>query len=372
MAPRKKAKRSFGGLRRLPSKRWQANYTAPDGIIYNAPMTFDTSQDAEEWLAGQRRLISADAWQPPGQKHARALTLGEYADAWIIDRPLKPRTRAHYKQVYEKHLAPTFGEMALKSISPEAVRRWHATTLVNKPTMRAHSYSLLRTILGSALNDRLIDVNPCYIRGAGNGKQAHKSEPATLAELETIVAKMPARYKVMALLAAWCAMRFGELAELRRGDIDLKNGRVKIRRAVVRVDGEMIVGTPKSDAGTRDVAIPPHLIPAIEAHLKDHTEPGRDALLFPAGHGGHMATSTLYKVYYPARKAAGRDDLRWHDLRHTGAVLAASTGATLAELMGRLGHSTPGAAMRYQHAAKGRDTEIAKMLSALVEPMGVK
>jgi len=78
-----------------------------------------------------------------------------------------------------------------------------------------------------------------------------------------------------------------------------------------------------------------------------------------------MAPSTLYKVYYPARKAADREDLRWHDLRHTGAVLAAQTGATLAELMGRLGHSTPGAAMRYQHAAADRDAEIAKRLSRL-------
>ena len=41
----------------------------------------------------------------------------------------------------------------------------------------------------------------------------------------------------MALLAAWCAMRFGELAELRRGDIDLRTNRVKIRRGVVRVAG---------------------------------------------------------------------------------------------------------------------------------------
>ena len=78
-----------------------------------------------------------------------------------------------------------------------------------------------------------------------------------------------------------------------------------------------------------------------------------------------MAPATLYKVFYPARTAAGRPDLRWHDLRHTGAVLAAQTGATLAELMGRLGHTTPGAAMRYQHAAADRDAEIARRLSEL-------
>ena len=54
---------------------------------------------------------------------------------------------------------------------------------------------------------------------------------------------------------------------------------------------------------------------------------------------------------------------RFHDLRHTGAVLAAlaaQSGATLAELMHRLGHTTPAAAMRYQHAAAERDREIAR------------
>ena len=137
--------------------------------------------------------------------------------------------------------------------------------------------------------------------------------------------------------------------------------------AVVRADGLYIVGLPKTDAGIRDVAIPPHLLPEVRAHLEDHTGPGRDALLFPAAAKGdrHMAPSTLYKVYYPARNAAGRPDLRWHDLRHTGATLAAQTGATIAELMGRLGHTTPGAAMRYQHAAADRDTEIARRLSEL-------
>ena len=103
-------------------------------------------------------------------------------------------------------------------------------------------------------------------------------------------------------------------------------------------------------------------------HRTHRTQPGRDGLLFPAANGGHLAPSTLYKSFYRARQTAGRPDLRWHDLRRSGAVLAAQTGATLAELMARLGHSTPGAAPRYQHAAQGRDLEIAKALSALATP----
>jgi integrase len=112
-------------------------------------------------------------------------------------------------------------------------------------------------------------------------------------------------------------------------------------------------------------------LPVIAAHLGDDITGGRDGLLFPAANGtGHMAPSSLYKVYYPARAKAGRPDLRFHDLRHTGAVLAASTGATLAELMGRLGHSTAGAALRYQHASADRDQVIAAKLSAMVTPSG--
>ena len=115
------------------------------------------------------------------------------------------------------------------------------------------------------------------------------------------------------------------------------------------------------------MAIPPHLIPAVEHHLAAHVGPEADALVFPAAADTqrHMQPSTLYKVYYPARQAAGRRDLRFHDLRQTGAVLAAQTGATLAELIGRLGHTTPGAAMRYQHAAADRDAETAGRLSEL-------
>ena len=61
-------------------------------------------------------------------------------------------------------------------------------------------------------------------------------------------------------------------------------------------------------------------------------------------------------------EAADLSDLKPHDLRHTGATLAAETGATTRELMARLGHTSPSVAMRYQHAAKERDKSIADAL----------
>ena len=111
---------------------------------------------------------------------------------------------------------------------------------------------------------------------------------------------------------------------------------IRVERGVVRVDDGFQVTTPKSDAGIRDVAIPPHLVPALQAHLDKFVGEGKGELLFPAAHGGHLAPATLDRRFYTARDTAGRPDLRWHDLRHSGAVLAAATGATLAELMARL------------------------------------
>lgn len=361
-----RAKRTFGEIDRRASGRFRARYTGPDGQRHSAPHTFDTRGDAEAWLTLRRSEIIREDWTPTTASRTRFET---YAATWLADRPLKPTTRQHYALLLENQILPTFASVPLKAISPAMIRKWHSGMAPDRPTLRAHAYSLLRAILQTALHDGEISANPAHIRGAGNAKRAKKIQPATIDELEALVGAMPERYKVMTLIAAWCQLRFGELTELRRKDIDLTNDIIRVRRAVTRVGGDYVVGTPKSEAGIRDVAIPPHLIPAIRAHLRSNISGGRDGLLFPSAGDPtrHLAPASLYKVFYRAREAAGRPDLRWHDLRHTGAVLAAQTGATLAELMGRLGHSTPQAALRYQHVAGGRDAKIAAALSLIAE-----
>ncbi len=372
MSTRKPALRYFGTVRKLPSGRFQARYIGPDGQRRPAQradggaLTFDTRSDAEAWLAMRQSEILRDEWLPPAAPKTLPPALRAYADAWLTQRDLEDRTREHYAQLLRDHVYPTFGNELVPGIGPAGVRTWHAALARSTgPTARAHAYDLLRSIMKTAVDDELIAANPCRIRGAGQVRRAKKIRPASLAELEVIVKAIPAKYQLVVLFAAWLALRFGELAELRRSDIDAANGVVHVRRGVVRTERGRKVKGPKSEAGKRAVAIPPHLLPIVKAHLRDHAAMGRDGLLFPARNGDQLAPSTLYKIYYPAREKAGRSDLRFHDLRHTGAVLAAATGATLAELMARLGHSTPAAAMRYQHAAAERDRVIAAALSEL-------
>ena len=223
--------------------------------LYKAPHTFDTREDAEAWLTDIRRSISRGDWttEEEVRRTRTPLTFTEYATTWLERRTLKPRSRQHYRSLLDRQIEPTFGALPLGSITAEDVALWHHQLGTGTPTQRAHAYGLLRTILGSALQDRLIPYNPCHIRGAGNAKRVHKVKPLTLAELETLVEAMPEHRRVMVLLAAWCALRFGELAELRRQDVDLAKRVIHVRRGVVRVDGGTLVGDPevrRRDSGT--------------------------------------------------------------------------------------------------------------------------
>jgi integrase len=364
-----RAKRDFGTIRKRANGRWQAYYMGPDQAFHRAPSTFDAKVDAEAWLAAERRLMQNDEWSPSKSRRARVVRstemFGPYAEAWLEQRELKPRTQALYRRLLDRFVLPAFAEVSLRDITPQVVRAWHSGLDASRPTQRAHTYSLLRSILSTAVTDEILASNPCRVRGAGSAKRVRSIEPATLGELEVLLERIPAQYRALVLIGAWCGLRFGEVSELRRKDVDLKAGTIHVKRGVVRIGKEVTVGKPKNIAGVRDIAVPPHLLPILEQHLKEHVALGREALLFPSVKDPDVQvhTNTLRRHWLKARLAAGRPDLRVHDLRHTGAVLAAQSGATLAELMARIGHSTPQMALRYQHVARGRDAEIAARMS---------
>jgi integrase len=135
---------------------------------------------------------------------------------------------------------------------------------------------------------------------------------------------------------------------------------------VRRVGGRWVVGEPKTDAGHRTVTLPAAIAAALEDHLETHVPASPDALLFSTSSGGYLARSNWNATFRRAADVIGLPAVRPHELRHTGATLAAATGATTKELMRRLGHSSPAAALLYQHAADDRDADIARALDAML------
>ena len=133
-----------------------------------------------------------------------------------------------------------------------------------------------------------------------------------------------------------------------------------------RVGPKWVVGEPKTDAGHRTVTLPTAIAAVLEDHLKKHVGTSSETLLFSTSSGGYLARSNWNSTFRRAADAIGLPAVRPHELRHTGATLAAATGATTKELMRRLGHSSPAAALLYQHAADDRDATIARALADML------
>lgn len=356
-------RRGFGRLRQLPSGRWQAAYIGPDTKLHKAPRTYAAESDAQGWLAQERRKIDLGTWGVV--ERSDAITLRGYAARWIEQRSLRSRTRAHYESMLERLILPELGDAKLVALTPAKIRQWHAALGCDHPTRNAHCYALLHAICATAVQDELLDANPCRIRAAMQTKRKRDVDVLSPSEVNRLASKMPAQLRASVLLAAWCGLRWGETSELRRGDVSADCSVLRVRRAVTYRGGAFTVGPPKTAAGVRDVVVPPHIRPILKAHLKSHVDKAADSLLFPDEDGTHLREYRYRVPWQRARKAIGKPTLRVHDLRHVGAVLAAQSGATTAELMHRLGHTTPQMALRYQHVAEGRDAEIAERLSKL-------
>lgn len=196
---------------------------------------------------------------------------------------LKPRTEELYRGLLKNHLAAAFGNVDLGDIREGDVRRWRKEQLDAGPRQPrpfgpvtvAKAYRLLHTILNTAVDDGLIRRNPCGIKGAGQEDSPERPviPAATLIEL---LDQVPPRYQALLLLATFASLRFGELAGLRRRDLDLDAGTIRVAISTAEMDdGRLIDHDPKSRAGRRTVAFPKEITPELRRHVERFRAGGR-------------------------------------------------------------------------------------------------
>lgn len=365
--------RQFGTVRRRESGRYQERYRGPDGKLRPAPHTFARKSDAARWLSLKEAEIARGDWINPD---AAGVPFRAYADQWITDRVLKARTAELYRGLLRSHLAPAFGAIALADIDEAAIRRWRKERSETGPTAGrpfgpvtvAKAYRLLHAILATATDDRVIPRNPCRIDHGGKEDSPERAM-VPLSVAFAIADALPARYRMLVILTAFTGLRWGELVALRRDFIDLEACEIRVTQTTVQLDrGGLRPDTPKSRAGLRTVAFPAKLVPELADHIDRYAERDAHGLVFVGLKGAPLRRTNFRPVWLRACAAANVTGYHFHDLRHTGGTLAAGTGATLKELMARLGHSSSRAAMIYRHATRDRDQAIAKALGQLAQP----
>lgn len=385
------SKRNYGYIRQLKSGRFQASYIDSGGTRRNAPDTFEKRKAADDWLTSIRVRLTRN--EITGTTESLQM-FDTYATDWLVERiqnkPLRPKTAQLYASVIDSLLCPFLGSYALKDISPTVVRAWrswligHYKAKVKAKNMPQHSstgasstakaYRVLHTILEAARRDQIIASNPCVLEDMGADKHRER-KPATREELDTIAAHMPERYQALIHVAAWSGLRFSELAALTRADVVSirdSSGRkcflLNVSKQTYTVGATVYENAePKTAAGKRRVILPAHITPILEQHLSEFTPEPVDALVFGSRNRTPMTDNTIGKMFRKARTFAGRDDLRFHDLRHTCATYAAESGATTKELMNFMGHSTPKAALIYQHTTDAGLLRVAERMNELAQ-----
>ncbi len=217
-----------------------------------------------------------------------------------------------------------------------------------------------------AVSDEVILRNPCVVPGAGV-EHAPERPVATVADVWAAADAMPDRYRCLVLLFGFVGVRRGEALGLECRHLNLLHGTLTVEQQQQELAGGRLVLTePKSEAGKRTFALPPFLVKELERHLSRYAAPGPRGRVFVGERGQPVRAKTLYKHWHRARAAAGlHAGFRLHDLRHTAHTLAAGSGATTRELMHRMGHASPAAALRYQHRTQDRDAALARTLGDL-------
>lgn len=305
---------------------------------------------------------------------AGAVTLTAYFETWlparlVKGRPLAPSTRLGYERLWRRNIADRLGGRQLRTLRPDTIRTWHGHVAAKAGRdQAAKSYRLLRAVLATAEADELIRQNPCRIRGGGEESPAERPMVPTSLVLELADA-IAVSYRAIVLLAGFGGLRTGENLGLRRCDLDLLHGEVAIVQQAQEIAGSgRVVLVPKTEAGRRTIAIPGIVVTELERHLVERVGPAPDAPLFTGPEGGPLRRATFSAAWRAAVRATGApEDLRPHDLRHHAATLTARMpGVTTKELMARIGHASPRAALIYQHATAERDRAIAKFLDDVV------
>jgi integrase len=228
-------------------------------------------------------------------------------------------------------------------------------------------HMVLHACLLQAVKERLIPRNPC-----DNCKipKLEKKEMSVLPQekIGTYLAEAE-KYGLLALfyLELTSGLRRGELLALQWSDIDTENKTASVSKQVYRINGALVVTTPKTKNSIRKVAIPHQ---ALELLIAEHERHPDNPLIFPSPvNGGPYSPETIGRIHKKLLKRAEiSENVRFHDLRHTFATLALQNGVDVKTLSSILGHYSAGFTLdTYTHVTTKMQREAADKVAGFLD-----
>jgi integrase len=313
--------------------------------------TFRLKRDAE------RRLTEVEASKLIGSyvdPRAGQVTVGAWAERWLnVQIQLKPTTRARYRSILDVHVTPRWGTVELAKVRHSEVQKWIAELASERSAATVRKvHRVLSQVLGSAVKDgrlvrnvaegvalpRVLSKERLYLTHQQVAELADACAAVPVSKYASTTAADRDAYRLLVLFLAYTGLRWGELAGLRVGRLDLMRRRASVVETYVVVDGHVVASDPKNHE-RREVPVPRFLIDELTSHVA--CQPA-DALVFGGEKAGAPMRSRTFQraVFDAAAASVGLDGLTPHALRHTAASLAIAAGADVKVVQQMLGHKS--------------------------------
>lgn len=345
--------------RRLPSGRWQGSVRVGQRRV-SPGHSFALRREALAWEEDQRSRIRAGSWVDPA---AGAVLFESWVAEWQAARTVEPETAAHDARTIARTVLPRWrglplGEVARSRIAVQAWVSKMSRDGAGAATVRK-AYGLFTSIMGAAVDEELVARTPC--------RKIRLPEPAARrlawwepAQVEAIVAVLPAPHASIAAAMAWCGLRWEEAAALPVGAVNWLRREVTVTQVVT--SARRIKKYPKSAAGRRTVRMAGPVADLLEPAWRAALEhPHADGLIWVASDGRPLLNRTWGAVWRnrvrDGSRRQPRPDVLYHSphvLRHSGASWLAQAGVPMADIQAWLGHGDPDSTRIYAHLAPER------------------
>lgn len=326
-----------GGTRRYYVKYWSADHKQ------HKKEGFHTKREAEAYAAKMAASIADNNYVNPSYGR---ITIEKLGRKWLDGKKgvTKPKYFRDLEGAWATHVQPKWGTRRIASILHSEVQSWVSELGSQRSaTVTLRAFGILKGIFENAYRDQIISRNPC--EGVQLPRKTRKSRTYLTAVQVLDLAACSGRYSALILVLGFCGLRWGEAAALRIENVDFTNRKILVRASWVRSGSEFIEGLPKTWE-IRDVPLPEPVAAALHEVCS-----GRDGneLVFTGPCEGHIKEQVssyvarkddAYQWFGKALKDAHCPRLTCHDLRHTAASIAISSGANVKAVQRMLGHKS--------------------------------
>jgi integrase len=351
---------------------WEVRYRDPDGV--HRSKSFSRKLDAVAFEISVRNSINTGAFQVPLKKR---ITVEEIYWQYLKSKQgLKPKSAEEIRTIWNHIIAPEFANTQVTSINLERIHKWIDNFVYseNAKTSKIRMNKALgyfNRIMDFAIELGYITKNP-LIRPNGkqmkidaadsSGKRLTKA--LTLGEL-TELATNCGYHEDMVLLMGICGLRWAEVIGLKASDFDENCQKLKVSRTLSEINGLFHETTTKTNQD-RIVYIPKSLAEMLEKRIS-RLEP--NDLVFTNERGKPLHNSNFRsRIYLPAIARSNTPKVTIHDLRHTAASIAISSGADVTSVARLLGHSNTSMTLnRYSHYYDKNLKSLSENLNVLLE-----